>query len=114
MPYLKIQTNALLDDGVGKEILHEASGLVSQELGKPEKFFMGAVEPGVEMVFDGSDAPLAFLELRALGLPGQKTKDLCKLLCELVEDKAGIPKERVYVKFLDVNRGMWGWNGDMF
>ena len=114
MPYLKIQTNTGVDEGTRKEILQKASSLISSHLGKPEKFFMGALEPDVEMIFDGSDSPLAFLELRALGLPGPKTKDLCRELCALVEEKLEISKERVYVKFLDVNRGMWGWNGELF
>ena len=114
MPYLKIQTNATVEGEKGKELLSEASALVSQELGKPEEFFMGAFEPQQTMVFGGTDAPLAFVELKALGLPGEKTKVLCAALCELVEAKLGVPRERVYVKFLDVNRGMWGWSGDMF
>ncbi|CAN5463575.1 phenylpyruvate tautomerase MIF-related protein [soil metagenome] len=114
MPYLRIKTNTTPDDGVGKELLAAVSSLVSEQLGKHEKFFMGAFEPGAEMIFAGSDAPLASLELKALGLPGQKTKVLSKALCSLVEEKLGIPKDRVYVKFHDVSRGMWGWNGDMF
>ncbi len=112
MPYLRIKTNTVPADGAGKKLLAAVSSLVSNELGKHEQFFMGAFEPGVEMIFAGSDAPLAALELKALGLPGQKTKDLSRALCSLVEENLGVPKDRVYIKFHDVSRGMWGWNGE--
>ena len=49
-----------------------------------------------------------------MGLPGRKTKTLCKALCALIEKHLGVSPERVYVKFIDVNRGMWGWKGDTF
>ncbi|MBK9991465.1 MAG: hypothetical protein IPP19_12205 [Verrucomicrobia bacterium] len=31
-----------------------------------------------------------------------------------MKEHLGIPMERVYVKFIDVKRGMWGWKGDTF
>lgn len=113
MPYLRIETNTHPAGGVGSSILNEASRMISEELGKPEEFFMGAFAPGVEMIFAGSSAPMACVELKALGLPGQKTRALSRLLCDLVESKLGVPKSRIYIKFHDVSRGMWGWNGDV-
>ncbi len=114
MPYLKIQTNATVPDTQRNVLLSQASKLVSKHLGKDEKFFMGIVEPGQTMFFAGSSDPLAFLELKALGLPAEKTKDLCGALCSLVHTALAISPERIYVKFHGVNRGMWGWNGDLF
>jgi phenylpyruvate tautomerase PptA (4-oxalocrotonate tautomerase family) len=66
------------------------------------------------MLFGGSDDPVAFLELKAIGLPARKTRRLSEALCKLVEDHLGIPASRVYVKFITVPRGMWGWKGDTF
>lgn len=114
MPYLKIQTNLPLTRKARKVILKEASALVSHELEKPEGFVMVALEPDVAMLFGGSDDPVAFLELKAVGLPVKKTKMLSKVLCELVEEHLGIASDRVYVKFIDVKHGMWGWQGDTF
>lgn len=114
MPYLKIQTNLPLTRKARKVILREASALVSQELEKPESFVMVALEPDVSMLFGGSDDPVAFLELKAVGLPVKRTKMLSKVLCELVEEHLGIASDRVYVKFIDVKHGMWGWQGDTF
>jgi phenylpyruvate tautomerase PptA (4-oxalocrotonate tautomerase family) len=114
MPYLKIQTNLPLSKKAERTILKTASTLVAEELDKPEAFVMLALQANTPMLFAGSDEPVAFLELKAIGLPGRKTKRLSEALCKLVEDHLGIPPRRVYVKFIDVRRGMWGWQGDTF
>ncbi|MCC6415540.1 MAG: hypothetical protein IT582_06500 [Opitutaceae bacterium] len=112
MPYLKIQTNLPLSAKAQRTVMREASILVARELEKPESFVMIAVQPDTAMLFAGSDEPVAFLELKSVGLPGRKTKALSQVLCTLIETHLGITKDRVYVKFIDVNRGMWGWKGD--
>lgn len=114
MPYLKIQTNLPLSKIAEDTVLKSASNLVATELGKPEEFVMIAIQPDTPMFFGGSDEPVAFLELKSVGLPALKTKTLCRSLCALIEEHLGIAKERVYVKFIDVNHGMWGWKGDTF
>ena len=114
MPYLKIQTNLPLSKQAERTILKHASALVAKELEKPEEFVMIAVQPDTPMLFGGSDDPVAFLELKSIGLPARRTKQLCQALCSLIEEHLGIKKERVYVKFIDVARTMWGWKGDTF
>ena len=114
MPYLKIQTNLPLGKKAERSILKNASTLVSEQLEKPESFVMIALQPNTPMLFAGSDDPVAFLELKSVGLPARKTKDLSEALCQLIEGHLGIPRDRVYVKFIDVQRGMWGWKGDVF
>ena len=114
MPYLKIQTNLPLSEKAERNILKDASALVAQELGKPEEFVMIAAQPDTPMLFAGTDDPVAFLELKSIGLPAQKTKQLSQALCGLINKHLGIRPERVYVKFIDVRHGMWGWKGDTF
>ncbi|MDO8543434.1 MAG: phenylpyruvate tautomerase MIF-related protein [Opitutaceae bacterium] len=114
MPYLKIQTNLPLGKKAERTILKHASILVAEQLEKPESFVMVAVQPDTPMLFAGSDDPVAFLELKAVGLPARRTKDLSEALCQLIEGHLGIPRDRVYVKFIDVKGSMWGWKGDTF
>jgi phenylpyruvate tautomerase PptA (4-oxalocrotonate tautomerase family) len=114
MPYLKIQTNLPLTEKAEQKILKSASELVAKELEKPEEFVMIALEPDTPMLFAGSDAPVAFLELKSIGLPPAKTKPLSQALCTLIKEQLGIPLERTYVKFIDVKHSMWGWKGDTF
>jgi len=114
MPYLKIQTNLPLTKKAERNILKQASSLVANELKKPEDYVMIAVQPDTPMLFAGTDDPVAFLELKAIALPARKTKALSAALCGMIETHLGIPKERVYVKFIDVMNSMWGWKGDTF
>ncbi len=114
MPYLKIQTNLPLSKKAERAVLRNASQLVSELLEKPESFVMIAVEANTPMLFGGSDEPVAFLELKSIGLPAKRTKDLSEALCQMIEGHLGVPCDRVYVKFIDVKRGMWGWKGDTF
>ena len=113
MPYLKIQTNLPLSPRAERTILKSASALVASELDKPESLVMVALQPDTAMLFAGTDDPVAFLELKAIGLPGKKTKKLSAALSRLIEEHLGIASDRVYVKFIDVHRSMWGWKGDI-
>ncbi len=114
MPYLMIQTNQTLDETVEKALLSKASKQVASELGKPESYVMVALEANVPMLFAGDDSPLAYLELKSIDLPEDKTRQLSIALCNLMEESAGISKERVYIEFTNVKRNMWGWNGSTF
>ena len=114
VPYLMIQTNLPLGKKAERAILKNASTLVAELLGKPESFVMIALQTDTTMLFAGSDDPVAFLELKSVGLPARKTKDLSESLCQLIEGHLGIPRDRVYVKFIDVKGAMWGWKGDTF
>jgi len=114
MPFLKIQTNQLLDEIQQNQLLSEASQLVAHELGKPEDYVMVTIEPPVPMSFAGNTDPTAYLELKSIGLPESKTKDLSNALCRLIKNKTNIGKERVYIEFTDATRTMWGWNGGTF
>jgi len=114
MPYLMIQTNQSIDSHASKELLASASKLVAAELGKPESYVMVALEANTDMLFAGDDAPLAYLELKSIGLPEGKTGSLSAALCQLMGDQLGVSQERVYIEFANAERSMWGWNGGTF
>ena len=113
MPYLKIQTNQTVTAEQAQALITKASKLVASELGKPESYVMVALAPPVPMVFAGSDAPTAYLELKSIGLPESRTADLSKALCDLMSD-LNIDQNRVYIEFADAPRAMWGWDGRTF
>jgi len=113
MPYLNIQTNQSLTQESKDKLLRESSRLVADGLGKSEEFMMVAIKDEAPMIFGGVPGSTAFLELKSIGIPADKTKAICRSLCDLIYSVADIPPERVYVKFNDVQRSMWGWKGDM-
>lgn len=114
MPFLKIQTNAAIDDQKSQLLLKKASQRVAQALNKPEQYMMVSLEANHPMMFAGTTGPAAFVELKAIGLPTGKTGELSRLICELVESELGVAQERIYINFSDVPASLWGWNGETF
>jgi len=114
MPYLNIQTNVKINDDDQAALLHKASQVAATALGKPESYVMVHLDAGKAMLFAGSDAPLAYLQLKSLGLPETKTGDLSSALCALMQTELGIDPGRVYIEFAGPERHMWGWNSDTF
>jgi phenylpyruvate tautomerase PptA (4-oxalocrotonate tautomerase family) len=114
MPFLKIQTNHPLPEPEAKALAARASALVAEQLGKPERYVMVSVENNTAMQFAGTDAPLAFMELKSIGLPETATADISSALCQLVAADTGIEPDRIYIEFSDAPRKMWGWNNSTF
>ena len=84
MPLLKIQTNVTVEAQRGDQLMKTASEQVATLLGKPEGFVMVVLETDVQMLFGGTPEPLAYLELKSIGLPQQQTGELSAQLCRLV------------------------------
>ncbi|MFO8025546.1 phenylpyruvate tautomerase MIF-related protein [Thiohalophilus sp.] len=114
MPLLKIQSNQAVEPARAEQLVTAASALVAGQLGKPERYVMVVLEPPTPMSFGGSTAPLAYLELKSIGLPQDKTPALSEALCGLILEQLGIDPDRVYIEFADAPRAMWGWNKTTF
>ena len=114
MPYLLTKTNIKMADETAAVFLAKASSQVAQLLGKPERYVMVSLEQGCPMRFGGSAEPLAYLELKSIGLPGAETGSLSAVLSDLVHQELGIPRDRIYIEFADASGPMWGWNGATF
>lgn len=114
MPLLRIQTNQPLESAKQDTLVKQASQEVASLLGKPERYVMVSLEHNPAMLFAGSDEPLAYLELKSIGLPESRTAELSRALCELLNRELGLAADRVYIEFADAPRSMWGWNGGTF
>lgn len=114
MPYLKIQLNRPVEPEAARSLLAKASADLARELGKPESYVMAELTNNPHMIFGGTDAPAAYLELKSIGLPAGSHKALSRSLAVLLEQGAGIPPARVYIEFTDVKGNSWGWNGGTF
>ncbi len=114
MPLLRIVTNRTIEEPGRSQLLRRASGEVARLLGKPERYVMVICEENPAMLFSASDAPLAYLELKSIGLPAQRTGELSAALCDLIHDELGVTTERIYIEFADADRHLWGWNRGTF
>ena len=112
MPLLKVQTNQEVADK--KKIMKEATDLLSRVLSKPSQYIMVIIEDNVSMMFATSDLPLAYVELKSIGLPESHTPNISAELCRFLEDNIGVPQNRIYIEFADAKRNMFGWNGGTF
>ncbi|TVQ87875.1 MAG: hypothetical protein EA400_10210 [Chromatiaceae bacterium] len=114
MPTLMIKSNALAATGDHSALLAAASARLAELLGKPERYVMVLLEPIAAMSFGGSAAPAAYLELKSLGLPEERTPVLSAALCGLIENHLGVPSRRIYIEFQSPPRHLFGHDGGTF
>ena len=112
MPLLTIETNT--ESGDTSACLADLSKTTADMLGKPENYVMVIRRYNPDMLFAGSSQPTAFLELKSLGMPEERTPEFSDTLCELVGKHLGIQPSRVYIQFSSPDRHMWGWNSATF
>ncbi len=112
MPCLFVHTNVNVADKTA--FLARCSSEIAAALGKPESYVMVKVVDAQPMLFAGTDAPLAFVELKSLGLIAAQTAGISAILCDLLQQELGIEAGRVYIEFAAPERAMFGWNGGTF
>ena len=109
MPYINVSTSAKIEDK--KKLLEEISILVSSLTNKSKKFVMAKLEDNLEMYFD-DESPCCFLEIKSIG--SLNPSEMAKQISNFVNEKMGIPMDRIYIAFEDVSASMWAWNGRTF
>jgi phenylpyruvate tautomerase len=116
MPLLYVVTSAPHPAPEAREALSRGlSALLSRELGKAEQWVMVALAPRVEILFAGSSSPALYAELKNVGVLDQARREaLSKVLCATLGRGFGVPPERIYLEFSDVDGAHWGWNGETF
>lgn len=116
MPLLSIETNQHPDvlEDEADQLIMEASRLTADMLGKPEQYVMVAIRPNQNMSFGGNRKPLAYVELKSLGLPEERTTEFSQRLCGLIQQRLRLPPDRIYIEFTNGIRHLWGWNNATF
>ena len=114
MPYFNIETSRTMEKEIVQDFARKASAFVSNLLGKPESFVMVAVKPEPIMLFSGSDSPTAFVQLKSIGLPRDNCSEYAAKICGFIKQELGIPEDRVYIDFTDLDGKMFGWNSKTF
>ncbi len=112
MPVLSIQTNVEVADKAA--FLQAASSLVADALSKPESYVMIHVADNQSMSFASTTEPLAYVELKSLGLSSGQTASLSKHICDFLSEELSIEASRIYIEFSAPERVMFGWNGGTF
>ena len=114
MPYFSIETNQPIDPASNQQLLKKTSAFIADLLGKPESYVMISLQPDTPLIFGGSDAPAAFVRLKSIGLHQDRCPEMSEKICRLIEQDLGVPQDRVFIDFKNLERSMFGWNGKTF
>ena len=109
MPYINVSTSGKIEDK--KKFLEEISILVSCLTKKSKRFVMAKLDNNFEMYFE-DESPCCFLEIKSIG--SLDPSEMAKQVSNFVNEKIGIPIDRIYISFQDVPASMWAWNGKTF
>ncbi|MBM4208355.1 MAG: hypothetical protein FJ190_10225 [Gammaproteobacteria bacterium] len=114
MPYLKLTTNVEIPEQQSPKLLGELSKLMAKETGKPERYVLVECVENKAMLFAGSDAPLAYLECKSIGLSPGQAKSISAAVNSLLASSLNIQGDRIYIEFSNCPSEFWGWNGSTF
>jgi phenylpyruvate tautomerase PptA (4-oxalocrotonate tautomerase family) len=114
MPLLKLETTVVLSEEKRQALLASLSKTVAESIGKPQQYVMVAASQ-TAMQMSGNLGDAAFVDVRSIGgLTGDVNRKLSQKVCQLLHDSLGIPPNRIYLNFTDVQASHWGWNGSTF
>ncbi|HZQ45710.1 MAG TPA: phenylpyruvate tautomerase MIF-related protein [Verrucomicrobiae bacterium] len=115
MPLLKLETTVVISEDKRKALLGSCSKMVAETIGKPEHYVMVSIVEHAAMLMSGRAGDAAFVDLRSIGgLTKDVNRKLSQQICKLLNDSLGIPPDRIYLNFADVDAANWGWNGSTF
>ena len=109
MPYINISTSAKVENK--KNFLKEISALISSLTNKSQRFIMAKLDDNSTLYFD-DQSPCCFLEIKSIG--SLKPLEIANQISNFVNEKLGIPQDKIYIYFEDVPCSMWAWNGKTF
>ena len=114
MPFLKLDTTVVLSDDKRKALLSSLSKTVAETIGKPEEYVMVIISPAA-ILMSGKPGDAALVDVRSIGgLSNDVNRQLSQKVCRLLNESLGVPQDRIYLNFTDVEAGNWGWKGNTF
>ena len=110
MPLLSISTSAKINE---KDLfLRNCSQLVSKLTKKSEQYVMVRLFDEVPMYFDEDFSPSCFIELKSIG--SLRPQIMSKEISFFISNQIGIPINRIYINFEDIEPSNWAWNAKTF
>jgi phenylpyruvate tautomerase PptA (4-oxalocrotonate tautomerase family) len=114
MPLLKLETTVALDEEKRKSLLPVLSRIMAETTGKPEEYVMVTASSSA-ILMAGKPGDAAFVDIRGIGgLDGNVNRQLSQKICRLLNQSLGIPSNRIYLNFTEVEAPDWGWDGKTF
>jgi len=116
MPLIQVFTSAPAPAAdAQKALLADLSKLLAARFGKPERWVMTCLQPGLAMTFGGAPAPAAFVAVKNIGtMAATETETLSEEICGRLATGLGVARDRIYIEFADAVGYLWGWDGGTF
>ena len=113
MPFIDSKITVPVTSELKEEIKSELGKLITT-LGKTETYLMVGIEDAYDLWLGGKKLDKgAYVSVSLYGNAPEESYDkLTGQICDLFEEKLGIPGNAVYVTYHPVND--WGWNGSNF
>ena len=114
MPFINSKLSVSLTAEKEEEIKQKLGKAIELIPGKSENWLMVGFEDNYKLYFKGEKAPkIAFVEVKIFGkASGSAYDSLTAAICDIYNETLGIPKDKIYVKYEEVD--YWGWNGSNF
>ncbi len=110
MPLIKIESAK----EIPSDVLDGLSKIAAETIGKPETYVMVSATKA-ELMMSGAAGNAAFVEIKSIGgLTHAVCEKLSAKICDLLNEKLGIPTDRIYLNFTDVPASQWGFDGSLF
>jgi phenylpyruvate tautomerase PptA (4-oxalocrotonate tautomerase family) len=114
MPLLKLETTVALTDETRKTLLTSLSQILAETTGKPESYVM-VTASHADILMSGKPGAAAFVDIRGIGgLSADVNRRLSEKICRLLHESLGVPTDRIYLNFTEIDAANWGWNGNTF
>jgi phenylpyruvate tautomerase PptA (4-oxalocrotonate tautomerase family) len=114
MPLLKLETTVVLTDDKRQALLTSLSEILAETTGKPEEYVMITVNQAA-MLMAGKPGDAAFVDVRGIGgLSADVNRQLSQKVCRLLNESLGVPPNRIYLNFTEIEASNWGWQENTF
>jgi phenylpyruvate tautomerase len=114
MPLLKLETTVVLTDDKRKALLPALSKILAETTGKPEDYVMITLSQSA-ILMSGKTGDAAFVDIRGIGgLSDDVNRRLSQKVCRLLNESLGVPQDRIYLNFTELEASNWGWKGNTF
>ena len=110
MPLLSVSTSIEINDK--NLFLKNCSQLVSKLTNKPEQYVMVRLFDQTPAYFNMDQSPSCFVDFKSIG--SLNPSEMSKEISIFISNQIGIPINRIYICFEDINASNWSWNGKTF
>ena len=110
MPLLSVSTSIEINEK--NLFLKNCSQFVSKLTNKPEQYVMIRLFDQIPIYLNMDKSPSCFIDFKSIG--SLNPPEMSKEISIFIENQIGIPANRVYICFEDIDASNWSWNGKVF